>query len=90
MKGTPVATGGKPGRGLSFINSDGLDAGEATTLELMNGGDYLYFDSTDESCTGNQTRTCHIDTVVAVYTDRGGNLSWGKATNAVTFNLVYK
>ncbi|HAX4953410.1 TPA: hypothetical protein JZG06_004736 [Escherichia coli] len=89
VKGTPQATGGTPGRGLSFINHNGLDAGEAITLELMNGGDYLFFDSIDESCTGDQSRTCQINAVVAAYTDRGGHLSFEQASNAVRFNLVY-
>ncbi|HEI2424045.1 TPA: hypothetical protein SI540_004590 [Escherichia coli] len=89
VKGTPQTTASTPGRALSFITRDGRDTGEAIILELMNGGDYLLFDSTDENCTGNQSRICEINTVVGAYTDRQGHLSFETVSSAVRFNLVY-
>lgn len=86
VKGSTVSKG--KGQGLSFISSQGKDLRDAVFLELIGDNDFRYFfDGSTEGCEGDNNRTCTISPVVHAFS--GNNFSYGKASNAVRFELVY-
>ncbi|HEI2424043.1 TPA: hypothetical protein SI540_004588 [Escherichia coli] len=89
IKGSLVQKG--QGQGLSFINSQGQDSGNAIFLELLNDNlQFRYwFDGSTQGCEGEQNRTCIITPIVHAFSNTGGNFAYGKASNAVRFELVY-